>query len=147
MRKLGVVGDPGRLEAHVRVLADIRRERHAVLESEADGDRKGVHDPSEGRTLLGDLHEHLSRTTVVVLADRHIAFAVGHPERERARPAPAWKSLSHCSDDHVCTVAAPRREPSRVARSGQQARDHVPRRRDPGGARSPVVSFFVVESG
>ena len=92
--KLAVVGEAGGLELHVRVLPHVGRQRHAVLQAEADRDREGVHDPGEGRALLRDLDEHLTRPAVVVLADGDVALAVGDPERERARPAPAGQPLT-----------------------------------------------------
>ena len=66
-------------------LRDEGRERHAVLETEADRDREGVHDPGQGRALLGDLDEHLTGAAVLVLADGDVALAVRHPEREGVR--------------------------------------------------------------
>ncbi len=64
---------------------DERLERHAVLQAVAHRDRERVHDAGERRALLGDLEEQLTRATVLVLADGHVAVAVGDPERERLR--------------------------------------------------------------
>ena len=71
-----------------------------MLEAEADRDGEGVHDAGQGRTLLGHLHEHLARPAVLVLADGHVALAVGHPERERARRPPAGQPLPDRLLDH-----------------------------------------------
>src|SRR3712207_8775722 len=51
--------------------------------------------------LLRHLHEQLARPAVVVLADGHVALAVGHPEGER-RAAPAAGQLlpERLADDH-----------------------------------------------
>src|SRR5579883_2593246 len=84
--QVGVVGDPRRLEAHVRVLPDVGGERHAVLEPEADRDREGIHDARQGGALLGDLDEHLARPAVLVLPDGHVPLAVRHTEGEGVRP-------------------------------------------------------------
>ena len=94
-----VVGQAGRLELHVGVLAHERGQRDLVLEPEADGDGEGVHDPGQGRALLGDLDEHLARTPVFVLAHGHVALAVGYPERERLGVALAGQAFAHGTDD------------------------------------------------
>ena len=85
--ELAVVGHPGGLEAHVRELLDERPQRHAELQAERHRDREAVHDPGQGRALLGDLEEELARPPVLELADRHVPVAVGDPERERLRVA------------------------------------------------------------
>ncbi len=66
-----------------------------MLQPEAERDGEGVHDPGQGRPLLGDLDEDLARAAVLVLADRHVALAVGHPEGERLRVALAGQALAH----------------------------------------------------
>src|SRR5579875_3347449 len=100
--EIRVVGDAGRLEAHVRVLPHEGRERHAVLETEAHRDREGIHDARQRRALLGDLHEDLAGPAVLVLADGDVALAVGDAEGERVRPPatrePGPRRRSRCGD-------------------------------------------------
>ncbi len=128
--QLGVVGDAGRLELHVGVLADVGGQRHAVLEAEADRDGEGVHDAGEGRALLGDLDEHLARPAVLVLADRHVALAVGHPEGEGPRPAAAGQPLADGPDDHRLGLAR-----LLVGERVLQLGDRAPPRHGPGPRR------------
>ena len=92
---VGVVGHARGLEAHVREHLDERLERHAVLEAVAHRDRERVHDAGERRALLRDLEEQLAGATVFVLADRHVAVAVGDPERERLGCARARQLLAN----------------------------------------------------
>ena len=60
----------------------------------AERDGEGVHDPGQGRTLLGDADEHLSWAAVVVLTDGDEALAVRYPELERAGPAAPRQSAA-----------------------------------------------------
>ena len=82
----------------LRVLAHVRRQRHTVLETQADRDREGVHDPGQRRALLRHLDEDLARTPVLVLADGDVSLAVGHSEGEGARLASLGQALSHRTD-------------------------------------------------
>ena len=77
-------------------------QRHAVLQAVAHRDREAVHDAGERRALLRDLEEHLAGAAVLELADRHVAVAVGDPERERLRrPHPRQLLADRLLHDHV----------------------------------------------
>ena len=57
-----------RLEARERELIDVRLQRHAVLQADADAHGKAVHQAAEGRALLVHVDEDLAERAVVVLA-------------------------------------------------------------------------------
>ena len=96
--QVGIVGDAGRLEAHVGVLAHIGRQRDTVLESETHRYGEGVHDAGQGRALLGHLHEHLTRASVLVLADGDVSLAIGNPEGKSGRLAAAGQAFAYSAD-------------------------------------------------
>ena len=139
---VGIVGHARGLEAHVREHLDERLERHAVLQAVAHRDRERVHDAGEGRALLGDLEEHLAGTAVVVLADRHVAVAVGDPERERlGASAGARQLLAHrlLHDDRLDDAldlagsSARRRRPSSASTAADRPCSCRGRARPPSG--------------
>ena len=151
MRRSGSSVMPAGSNRMLVYLRDVGGQRHAVLEPEADRDGEGVHDPGQGRALLGDLHEDLARPAVLVLADRHVALAVGHPEREGARAAPARQALADRAHDHRrgSTAGARARAASSSAMLAATARSRASAS-DPAGvvaALGGVASFLVVESG
>jgi hypothetical protein len=82
-----VVGHPGRLEAHVHELRDVRLERHAVLQADRDADRERVEQTGQRRALLAELDEDLAEPVTRVLAGGEVAGRVTDGERDRLRRA------------------------------------------------------------
>ena len=123
-----------------------------VLKAQADGDREGVHDAGQGRPLLGDLHEHLARATVLVLADGDVALAVGHPEGEGVRVALPGQPLAHRPHHHRVGGGAALLVGQRGLQLGDPLGDGPvgASASEPAGATAPpstTPSFLVVESG
>jgi len=59
---------------------DIFVERHAVLQAERHRDHERVHQAGEGRALLGDVDEDVTRRAVLVEADVDVALVVADAE-------------------------------------------------------------------
>jgi len=82
-------------------LRNVRGERHPVLKTQADRNRKRVHDSRESRALLGDLDEHFTGSSVLVLAHRSRSLRSPPHERRRSSRRAEWKTLANRAHEHV----------------------------------------------
>ena len=61
-----IIGHAGWLELEVREFLHEALKRNAVLQADGHGDGEGIHDSCQGRSLLAQLEEYLTETTVVI---------------------------------------------------------------------------------
>ena len=123
-------------------------QRHAVLQSQADGDREIVHQAAERRAFLVQGDEHLAQRAVIVFAgaqvqpvaaDRGLLRVAGPPwpaargagrhatAGAPVRAAPAWQWTNGATASCIAACAAALGMRQRIA-AGEQLRQAPPRR-------------------
>ena len=71
---VGVLGEAGRLEAHVGEFSDQGLQGHAVLQRQAGQGADAVHQPADGGAFLGHGDEQLARLVVLEQADGEVTL-------------------------------------------------------------------------